>query len=293
MLDSMTHEQLHDPEQKSRIVPAAIIALILLYAMSLVGSWPQRGTEAIVAGGKHEVAGGEASEHRPETFDQAAAETVAIESPPLWTVIPFVLLLAGDRRVAADSRHRTLVGIEPPAVSSWRAGLRCLTLAYYAFLHRTPLEGHWPAHHVVEPADGAVQGGFVRTILENAILQEFIPFIVLLFSLYTISGGIRIAGDLQAHPLTNAAFMAVGRPAGQLHRHDRRGDAADSPAAGNQPRAQARRPHGRVLHLHRLQLRRLPAADRRSAAVPGLSARRAVSVDARACGGSGCSSTGC
>ena len=31
-----------------------------------------------------------------------------------------------------------------------------------------------------------------------------------MFSLYTISGGIRITGDLQAHPLTNAAFMAVG-----------------------------------------------------------------------------------
>ena len=50
----------------------------------------------------------------------------------------------------------------------------------------------------------------MRTILENAILQEYVPFIVLLFSLYTISGGIRIEGDLQADPLTNAAFMAVG-----------------------------------------------------------------------------------
>ena len=50
----------------------------------------------------------------------------------------------------------------------------------------------------------------VKDVLANAMLQEFVPFIVLLFSLYTISGGIRIAGDLQAHPLTNAAFMAVG-----------------------------------------------------------------------------------
>ena len=42
------------------------------------------------------------------------------------------------------------------------------------------------------------------------MLGEYIPFIVLLFSLYTISGGIRIEGDLPAHPLTNTAFLAVG-----------------------------------------------------------------------------------
>jgi Na+/H+ antiporter NhaD/arsenite permease-like protein len=55
-----------------------------------------------------------------------------------------------------------------------------------------------------------VQVGFVKAVLANAVLQEFIPFIVLLFSLYTIAGGIRIHGDLRADPITNAAFMAVG-----------------------------------------------------------------------------------
>jgi Na+/H+ antiporter NhaD/arsenite permease-like protein len=88
--------------------------------------------------------------------------------------------------------------------------LALVALVYYAFLHESALEGHWPAHHVVSPAAGAFDGGFLRTILENAILQEYVPFIVLLFSLYSISGGIRIEGDLQADPLTNAAFMAVG-----------------------------------------------------------------------------------
>ena len=47
-------------------------------------------------------------------------------------------------------------------------------------------------------------------MLANAILDEYIPFIMLLFSLYTISGGIRIEGDLPAHPLTNTAFIAAG-----------------------------------------------------------------------------------
>lgn len=44
----------------------------------------------------------------------------------------------------------------------------------------------------------------------GASLHEYIPFIILLFSLYTISGGIRVSGDLPAHPLTNLTFLAIG-----------------------------------------------------------------------------------
>jgi len=47
-------------------------------------------------------------------------------------------------------------------------------------------------------------------VLANGILHEYIPFIMLLFSLYTISGGIRVEGDLPAHPLINSAFIAIG-----------------------------------------------------------------------------------
>jgi Na+/H+ antiporter NhaD/arsenite permease-like protein len=90
------------------------------------------------------------------------------------------------------------------------AGLGALVLAYYAFLHKAPVDSHWPGHSVVEPQDGAVQVGFVKAVLANAVLQEFVPFIVLLFSLYVIAGGIRIEGDLRASPFTNTAFMAIG-----------------------------------------------------------------------------------
>ena len=52
--------------------------------------------------------------------------------------------------------------------------------------------------------------GSVATVLEHAILVEYIPFIVLLFCLYVISGGISLSGDLAARPATNTAFLAVG-----------------------------------------------------------------------------------
>jgi Na+/H+ antiporter NhaD/arsenite permease-like protein len=47
-------------------------------------------------------------------------------------------------------------------------------------------------------------------LLNHAVPAEYVPFIVLLFSLYVISGGISLKGDLVAHPLTNTGFLAFG-----------------------------------------------------------------------------------
>ena len=40
--------------------------------------------------------------------------------------------------------------------------------------------------------------------------EEYVSFILLLAGLYVIAGGIRLTGDLEATPLTNTAFLAVG-----------------------------------------------------------------------------------
>jgi Na+/H+ antiporter NhaD/arsenite permease-like protein len=72
------------------------------------------------------------------------------------------------------------------------AGLGLITLAYLALGH---------------PAGGFARAG---TTLSHVIVQEYVPFIILLFSLYTICGGIRIAGDLPAHATTNTKFIAAG-----------------------------------------------------------------------------------
>lgn len=195
----MTHPK--DNGRSRGAVLSAIVALIGLYAIALVLGWPQRATQQIVADQeRHDGAHGETGSPPAQPAEIA---------PPYWTVVPFAVLLVSIAvlplvPVAADwwhlNRNRFLVAIVLSAV----------TLAYYAFGHRTAMEGHWPAHHVVEPQAGAVQLGFVTTILASAILQEFAPFIVLLFSLFTISGGIRIAGELRPRPLTNTAILAVG-----------------------------------------------------------------------------------
>ncbi len=218
-------EEMH-PVPKSGPVIAAIMIGVALYGGSLFMGLPQKGTEIVVAAASHDH--DEPTSHAPSEGAEQEAERDDVEhaigahdgeshgkagqphAPPVWTVTPFVLLLL-------------CIAILPliPATDHWwesntsrlmvAAGLGLLTLLYYGFLHEAPIDGHWPAHYLSQPAsDSGFQLGFVQTILENAILQEFIPFIVLLFSLYTISGGIRISGDLQANPMTNAIFMAVG-----------------------------------------------------------------------------------
>jgi Na+/H+ antiporter NhaD/arsenite permease-like protein len=68
---------------------------------------------------------------------------------------------------------------------------------------------HADAAHAERPRSDA---GFetVVKVLEHAVVMEYIPFIVLLFSLYVIAGGIVVRGDLEATPLTNTAIIGVG-----------------------------------------------------------------------------------
>ncbi len=54
---------------------------------------------------------------------------------------------------------------------------------------------------------------------------------------------------------------------------------SSGPLLADEPRAPARRPHRRLLHLPRLEHRRLPDAARRPAALPRLPAGRAVHLD--------------
>ena len=187
------------PAPRQGVVPAAILVIVVLYVAALGFGWPQYGTQQILAQAGHSIAGPSEAPRPPHH----------LTAPPLWAVLPFVLLLGGI----------AILPLIPGTMHWWESnlnrfkvagGLALVTLAYYGFLHHAEIEGHWPAHHVAAPSEGTVNTALVNTILANAILQEFVPFIVLLFSLYTISGGIRIAGDLKAHPLTNAGFMAVG-----------------------------------------------------------------------------------
>ena len=122
--------------------------------------------------------------------DHADADHAAHGVPPLWQLgtVPFVLLLLAIAVLPLlrstmhwweDNTHRLAVAL----------GLAFLTLVYYA---------------IFDSPVGALLA------VEHAIPGEYIPFIMLLFSLYVISGGISITGDLKATPTVNATFILVG-----------------------------------------------------------------------------------
>jgi len=50
----------------------------------------------------------------------------------------------------------------------------------------------------------------IQAVLRHAVLGEYVPFIVLLFSLYVIAGGIVVRGDIQATPAANTAILGIG-----------------------------------------------------------------------------------
>ena len=112
----------------------------------------------------------------------------AAHAPSVWSVIPFAGLLLS-------------IAILPliPATAHWweRNGNRLMVSLAFAGI----TIGYYLA------AYGAAK---VATVLEHAIVAEYIPFIILLFSLYVISGGICLRGDLAAHPATNTAFLGIG-----------------------------------------------------------------------------------
>jgi Na+/H+ antiporter NhaD/arsenite permease-like protein len=54
-----------------------------------------------------------------------------------------------------------------------------------------------------------VMGGMARE-LEHQLLSDYVPFLVLLMALYVITGGIHLSGDIEAKPLINTSFLALG-----------------------------------------------------------------------------------
>ena len=140
----------------------------------------------------------ESSHHTAES-----APVVPADPPSLYSVLPFVALLLAiavlplletTRHWWEPNRSRFLVA----------ATLGVFTLAYYAVVYKFGVIDH-VTHALSEPGIDAA-----ATVFRNAIFVEYIPFIVLLFSLYVIAGGIALRGDLEARPAINTAFMATG-----------------------------------------------------------------------------------
>lgn len=144
----------------------------------------------------HPTSTGETSAQHPPQGHNGRTESRDSYLPSVASALPFVTLLM-------------MIALMPliPNFAYWwennwnrllAAGvLGGVTCLYYL------LRGH--GYHHADPGLPSV-----LQVLDHAILVDYIPFIVLLFSLFTISGGIYIGGDIPAHPLTNVIVLLVG-----------------------------------------------------------------------------------
>lgn len=101
---------------------------------------------------------------------------------PLWTLIPFVLMLL-------------TIAIAPLIAEHWWE--KNLNKLFVSLLLGIPT-----AIYLI------CQG--LGHNLEHQILYDYLPFIILLAALFVVTGGIHMQGNLIARPSTNTAILAIG-----------------------------------------------------------------------------------
>ncbi|MFN0199629.1 MAG: sodium:proton antiporter [Planctomycetaceae bacterium] len=179
-----------------RFVIASIVCLIASFIgwQTYLASAPALSTAHAAI---EEIAHGNAPSHGSDAAHHA------VVPPALYSVIPFVVLLMciallplihSTEHWWEHNSNRFLVS----------ASLGIATLLYYALFY-----GHGIVDHSTHELTAAGWPAAVA-VLKNSILVEYIPFIVLLFSLYVISGGIAIEGSLVGRPRLNTGIIGIG-----------------------------------------------------------------------------------
>jgi Na+/H+ antiporter NhaD/arsenite permease-like protein len=156
--------------------------LLLLVAVGLVGFWSLAATAQDHGGPVNDQE--TVAEH---TQDHGDDHGVAHASPvgllPLWTIIPFagiLLSIALGPLVAPHFWHAHF-----PKVS-----------AFWALLFAVPFL-FWNTSEAIQE-------------ILHIYLMDYLPFIILLWGLFTISGGIYLGGSLRGSPKVNLTILLIG-----------------------------------------------------------------------------------
>ncbi len=131
-------------------------------------------------------------------------------------LLPAVLVAAACVVLPQNASAAALDG----AALRWPWGLPFCGILLTIALGPTLFAKFWHAHYgKIAAAWGAVTLAAIGALFGapaafaafvHAMLGEYLSFIVLLFALYTVTGGIQVTGRLAAGPLTNTGLLAVG-----------------------------------------------------------------------------------
>ncbi|XZG70340.1 sodium:proton antiporter [Chitinibacteraceae bacterium HSL-7] len=84
-----------------------------------------------------------------------------------------------------------------------------LLAPHFWHAHFGKVSAFWAAAFLI-PAAIVYGPGVAGGVVAHALLEEFVPFIILLFALYTISGGILVWGNLHGSAKLNTGILALG-----------------------------------------------------------------------------------
>ena len=118
-------------------------------------------------------------------------------------------LAAGPGAPAIDGRHLNLLWIVPFAGILLSIAVMPLVAPSFWHHHFGKVSAGW-ALLVIVPF--AALFGVPTAIYEilHLLLLDYIPFIILLLVLFTVTGGIHIKGNLHGSPSMNTALLAIG-----------------------------------------------------------------------------------
>ena len=118
-------------------------------------------------------------------------------------------LAAGLGAPAIDGRHLGLVWMLPFVGILLSIAIMPLAAPFFWHHHFGKISAAWAALVIVPFA--AIHG-MPTAVYEviHLLLLDYIPFIVLLLALFTVTGGIHIRGNLHGSPSMNTALLAVG-----------------------------------------------------------------------------------
>ncbi|MBQ0007108.1 MAG: sodium:proton antiporter, partial [bacterium] len=102
-----------------------------------------------------------------------------------WTMLPFIVMLL-------------MIAVAPLVVGEWwekntNKLIVSLILGIPVAIYMIVAGGHEGSHAIM-----------------HQMLYDYVPFIILLLSLFVVTGGINLSGDIMATPKVNTLFLAIG-----------------------------------------------------------------------------------
>lgn len=166
-----------------------LFSIIFFFTVGMAGASQPKHSESATAGSSERIdsPSDEQDPHNTTTSHQQDNAHHGHENIgkylPLWSCIPFACILLS-------------IALFP------------LILPDFWHHHFGKISGFWAATLAI-PFLIVFKGAALYEIL-HIILADYVPFIILLWSLYTVSGGILLRGTLRGTPLVNVSILIIG-----------------------------------------------------------------------------------